>query len=279
MRLQILTISSLAFFLVFCFFIDGQMLFGDGGIINGPMNEADLNSYQISIYKLSTLTEYSEHLILKMLLIVFTFSFIMILFDRYVILASIGMWIIYWIITNSGVRYAYGADYFMVFLLYYNVLLNIFRNKVDTHKYLVIMLQLHLCLVYFFAGLGKIVGTDWWDGNAMWSVMTVYSLDIYKGYTEAFLKLGPVLQFLSIGTVMVELFYPVLIYYKRTRLITLFSVIAMHIGIAFVMGLFTFGLVMTMMNLIAFGHYLNIKNPLELLNSNESRQTPSPSYI
>ena len=265
MRTRIITISTLAFFVIFCFMIDGQVLFGEGGIVNGQTNDIDLLSYQSSIHKLSTLVGIGEGLMLKLLILTFGLSFFMILADKLVVLSSVSMWFIYWTICNSGIGYAYGADYFMTYLLFYNILLCIFRNKKDSHRNLLLMLQLHLCVVYFFAGLGKMVGMDWWDGNALWNVINTFGVDFFKDKAEMFLGFSPVLQLLSIMTIIIELCYPVLIYYKRTRIFALISVIAMHTGIAVIMGFYTFGLVLIIMNLIAFGHYLNVKNPLDLL--------------
>jgi len=278
MRLRILTIASLAFYVIFCFIIDGELLFGESGIILGKINEADLNPVQISIYQLSSLIGMEEHLILKSLILVFAFSFFLIIYNKFVVMSSIGMWLVYWIICNSGVGYAYGADYFIIFLLYFNVfLLAIFRNRKDVHRYLILMLQLHLCLVYFFAGLGKIVGTDWWDGNAMWSVFNVHGVDFIRAKVEMFLELTLVLKVLSIGTVLIEILYPFLIFYKRTKKITLFAVISMHVGIAMVMNFYTFGLVMIVMNLVAFGHYLNLKNPFKTGVEKSNDYNPVPA--
>ncbi|MEM9546996.1 MAG: HTTM domain-containing protein [Bacteroidota bacterium] len=264
MRARILTIATLAFLLIICFFIDGDLLFGKSGIINGEINEGDLKVFQVSIYKISSFFGLEQNVTLKLLILAFAGCFFSIVMDKLLVLSSIGMWFIYWVICNSGIGYAYGADYFMIFFLYYNIILCVFRNKKSIHKYLLLMLQLHLCMVYFFAGLGKIVGTDWWDGNAMWAVINVYSFDFVKGYAEILLNYSSILVFLSVATILVEILYPFLIFYRPTRKFTLFSVIAMHIGIAGVMGLFTFGVVMTVMNLVAFGHYLNIKVPFKL---------------
>ena len=263
MRNQIIAISTLAFFVIFCFIIDGQVLFGEGGIVNGQTNDIDLLPYQVSIYELSSFTGIGQDLMLKLLILIFGGAYFLILMDKQVILSSIILWFIFWVICNSGIGYAYGADYFMTFFLYYNVLLAIFRKKKDLHKYMIILLQFHLCLVYFFAGLGKLVGTDWWDGNALWTVINTFGVDFFKTRAEFFLGWTPILQALSILTVIVELFYPILIYYKRTRIFTLVSVIAMHAGIGIVMGFYTFGLVLIIMNLVAFGHYFNTDKIVE----------------
>ncbi|MEM7314190.1 MAG: HTTM domain-containing protein, partial [Planctomycetota bacterium] len=43
------------------------------------------------------------------------------------------------------------------------------------------LLQIHLCILYLFAGIGKLQGTSWWSGTAMWLAMANYeyqSLDM-----------------------------------------------------------------------------------------------------
>jgi len=261
MRLRILTISTLAFIVMICFVIDGEVLFGEGGIINGGINEADLSSFQLSIYKLSALSGLGQLLILKILILTFALAYFVILTDQYVVLSSIVMWFVFWIICNSGIGFVYGADFFVIFLLYYNIILSVFRNNSKVYRNLILILQLQLCVVYFFAGFGKMVGANWWDGNALWAVINVYSVDFIKDNAEIFLDWSLIIKALSIGTILLELLYPILIFYKRTRKIALFSVIAMHLGIGIVIGLYTFSVVMISMNLIAFGSYLNLRNP------------------
>ena len=33
------------------------------------------------------------------------------------------------------------------------------------------VLQLHLCLIYFFSGLTKCLGSGWWDGSNVWRAL------------------------------------------------------------------------------------------------------------
>ena len=33
------------------------------------------------------------------------------------------------------------------------------------------LMQLHICIVYLFAGLGKLQGTSWWNGEAVWGTI------------------------------------------------------------------------------------------------------------
>ena len=33
------------------------------------------------------------------------------------------------------------------------------------------LIQIHMCIIYFFAGASKLQGTAWWNGQAMWMVL------------------------------------------------------------------------------------------------------------
>jgi hypothetical protein len=58
---------------------------------------------------------------------------------------------------------------------------------------------------------------------------------------------------LGIGVCLFELSYPFLIWRMQTRFVYLVVVIALHIAIAFSMGLYLFSLVMIVLNIAAFG--------------------------
>src|SRR5437762_14164315 len=34
------------------------------------------------------------------------------------------------------------------------------------------VLQLHLCVIYFFSGLTKLLGSGWWNGESLWRALT-----------------------------------------------------------------------------------------------------------
>src|SRR5206468_3672064 len=52
---------------------------------------------------------------------------------------------------------------------------------------------------------------------------------------------------------LLEIGYPALIWNKRTRKIWLIGICAMHVGIAFTMGMYLFALIMIVLNVAAFG--------------------------
>jgi hypothetical protein len=109
------------------------------------------------------------------------------------------------------------------------------------------LIQLHLCLIYASAGLSKLRGTPWWDGTA---------LGMLLGNTEfrpidlSFLANHP--RFLELGThtaLALELTYPILVWFRGWRPWMVGAALLMHTGIAVMMGLTEFSLVMIAGNL------------------------------
>jgi hypothetical protein len=113
------------------------------------------------------------------------------------------------------------------------------------------ILQVHLCLIYFFGGLAKCLGSGWWNGANMWRALTRPPFNIIA--PEVLLQWRWALIFLGVLTCVLEVAYPLFIWPKKTRLIWLLSVLGMHVAIAATMGLYLFALIMIILNLAAFG--------------------------
>jgi len=104
------------------------------------------------------------------------------------------------------------------------------------------LVQLHMCIIYFFAGLGKLQGDTWWHGDALWGA--VANLE-YQTVDLTWLADFPLLTaFLTQFTAYWEMFFCVLVWPRLLRPITLFFALPLHLGIGICMGLMTFGLVM-----------------------------------
>ena len=111
------------------------------------------------------------------------------------------------------------------------------------------LIQIHMCVIYFFAGARKLLGGSWWDGSAMWLSIANYE---YQTVDLTWLADWPVLlAFLTHVIVLFELFYCVLIWNRLTRPVVLLTAVLMHLGIATCLGMATFGLAMLIGN-IAF---------------------------
>jgi len=109
------------------------------------------------------------------------------------------------------------------------------------------LLQVHMCVIYLFAALGKLMGPSWWGGSATW--MSVANLE-YQSLDMTWLAGWPILvSLLTHVTVWWELTYCVLVWPRLTRPLVLATAIPIHLGIAFFMGMQTFGYVMLIGNL------------------------------
>jgi uncharacterized membrane protein YvlD (DUF360 family) len=111
------------------------------------------------------------------------------------------------------------------------------------------LMQVHLCIIYLFAGTAKLMGPAWWDGTAMWKA--VASLE-YQSLDMTWLAHWPLaLNLLTHVAVAWEVSYCALIWPRATRPIVLALAVPLHLGIAFCLGMITFGLVMLIAN-VAF---------------------------
>ncbi len=109
------------------------------------------------------------------------------------------------------------------------------------------LIQIHLCVIYLFSGLAKLMGENWQAGTAVW--WAVANLE-YQSIDMTWLAGWPVLVALAThATIFWELFYCCLIWNRFTRPLTLWMAVAIHAGIALCMGMITFGLAMIFANL------------------------------
>lgn len=104
------------------------------------------------------------------------------------------------------------------------------------------LIQLHMCVIYLFAGLAKLEGQSWWNGYAMWQ-----SFANYEYQTLDLTWLAPhvfVWNLLTHATVAWEISFCTLIWFPLLRPLVLACGILMHLGIGLCLGMWTFGLIM-----------------------------------
>ncbi len=104
------------------------------------------------------------------------------------------------------------------------------------------LIQLQLCVIYAYSGMEKLRGASWWDGTALWSVFA------NSQFVIADLTWMRHLPFLivaiSFSTILFEIYFPVLVWGKKSRPYVLAAGVLFHSGIAIVMALWSFAVVM-----------------------------------
>lgn len=109
------------------------------------------------------------------------------------------------------------------------------------------LLQVHLCVVYFFSGIAKLLGASWWEGTALWGAA---ANSRYRTLDITWLARHPLLvNLLTLGTVFWEVSYPALVWPRLTRRLAIAMGIFVHAGIGVAMGMKEFALAMIAANL------------------------------
>ena len=109
------------------------------------------------------------------------------------------------------------------------------------------LIQVHMCIIYLFSGIGKLQGAPWVLGEASW---LSFGMLEYQSLDMTWLAKFPLLlNFMTHATVFWELSYCALVWPRLTRPWVLAMAVLVHAGIILALGMPTFGLVMLIGNL------------------------------
>jgi predicted DCC family thiol-disulfide oxidoreductase YuxK len=107
------------------------------------------------------------------------------------------------------------------------------------------LIQIQIAVLFFFTGMAKVQGSDWWNGDAIW--MTFATVDFYNDFLlDLFARHYWLVNVATYSTIMVQISFPFLIWQQSTRPYMLAAAEVLHIGIAVFLGLFFFSFAMIM---------------------------------
>jgi len=151
-----------------------------------------------------------------------------------------------------------GGDNLLKFILLYMIFINSYdylaiKTKKTKNNELLLFnnfisniggyaICIHLCFVYFFSAIHKVHSELWFNGIATYYTL---SLERFRG-TPINLELAKNYLFVNLstyGTILIELFYPCLIWFKRTKYIMIFLAIVLHSSIYIFMMIYDFQMV------------------------------------
>jgi hypothetical protein len=166
-------------------------------------------------------------------------------------------------LLKSTPYFLYGVDYFTSSSLFYCCLFpignkfsvgNIFQPEIRVTPIIFKkVIQLHLSLIYFFSGLGKSLGINWWNGESIWKAINLpysnidYQIDFYF-----LLKFPFLITAIGISVIVLETLYPVFIFIEKTKKTWLTLVVLMHFSIGVILNLYVFSAILIIWNLTAF---------------------------
>lgn len=190
-------------------------------------------------------------------------SAVFLLLGLYSRVFAIATWFLFLCSVKSGGLVSYGVDALTTSGLFYLMLAplpdrlsldHIWRKKIADSQLLGFwarVLQLHLCLIYFFSGLTKALGRDWWNGINLWRSLIRPPFDFIPA--EILVRFKYFFPVAGVAIFLLEIGYPFLIWRRPLGRIWLFAILVMHAGIGLAMGMYLFASVMIIFNVAVFG--------------------------
>jgi hypothetical protein len=108
----------------------------------------------------------------------------------------------------------------------------------------VLLIAFQIFVVYVASAMYKIQGGMWQHGTAIYYVFQLDEFSTWPAVTEVLGRSGVLVAILSYSAVFVQLFFPLLLLRRGTRIIALVAITGMHLGIGVLMGLMYFSLTM-----------------------------------
>lgn len=169
--------------------------------------------------------------------------------------SAVAAYVVHLMFANRNMSVMFGVDmigtFFFLYLCFANsgarfsldALLGWANKKQTTISHIAYrFMQIQICIIYGFSGMEKLKGTRWWDGSAMWDVLSMGNM---QRWDLSFVSHFPVILAAAVYFVLAwEVYFPVLIWQKKLRIPMLVFGVQMHLGIFLFMNLPSFGFMM-----------------------------------
>jgi hypothetical protein len=257
-------------------FPDFNALYGRDGIVPADLGELfsypfipTLSSFSGALDRWFSIQEPAALLIFQGIYITGCLSLLIGCCSRF---SAILVFILHTMLISGAHLYSYGVDMFATIAMFYCCIFPLgaemsidkklfYKDKEVNPTAYRRILQIHICLVYWASGLGKIIGYNWWNGESIWKALHLPFIHGTDAINYDFLGEYPLLSLLiGWGTLLLELCYPLFVWKKPWKNIWLSLVILMHISIIVALNLYFFSTLMIILNLSAFLNLESKKN-------------------
>ncbi len=276
-------------------FQHAYIIYSSQGIIQGVVNEKIFTPYTLTLYQLFELVSawMAEDVFINIFFIVCFLLAIALLVGWQTRIVAIACWLFHVCLFNNSPLVSYGVDSFLLSLLFYCCIFpvhltwsidywrhhyNYNANHLRQYQF---FLQLHIAIVYLVAGVAKLQGVTWLNGEAVWYAISQPQFQSW--FSSPFMNLAAKFPFiiyaLTWSTLFVEIGYGFFIWFKRIRAFFFIAVVMMHFFIGIVMQLQLFAFVMIVFNVAAFGTliYADITEMARKLRKRQPQTVVSPS--
>lgn len=240
------------------------------GVIRRDLTEAILSARSPFIPRVGWIADIgaylglSEATVLWAVWTVLMLAALLVVIGLFCRISSVVVWLLYLCTAKSAELFSYGVDNFTIIGLFYLAIGPLPDSAALDAQWRGIppgnstlqglhrrVLQLHICVIYFFGGISKCAGRGWWNGISLWRALTRAPFDIVP--PEILIRASFILTLAGILVCVMEATYAIFIWPRKTRFIWFAGVLGMHVGIGLMMGMYLFASVMIVLNLAAFG--------------------------
>lgn len=179
---------------------------------------------------------------------------------RIYVISDFILWLLVINISNNLYPTLTGGDYLLNQFLLFNCFLTFEKNKnyfkIPLHNFASIAIVIQICLVYFLSAIAKLSNADWLNGSAISETLQVqhYSLELFSHTKQNILN-----STINYVVLFYQLFFPIVIWFKKVKKPFLIIGIVMHLFIAFIMGLMSFGFIM----ILGYIYFYDFKNDFQ----------------
>lgn len=216
------------------------LLFGENSLVY--YRQVDLTFWREPAFFLYN--SLSENLSLLFIILSMSCAVWVLLARKFKRLAFFILWFCITNIQNKVFSTLTGGDILFQHFLFFAAFLSSgnINNEWDKalHNTGVIALRIQLCVVYFYAGLAKLLDADWMNGEAVNDSLMIYDYSLPMYYHG----LGSFGVLLNYMVLVYQLLFSVLVWNQKIKKWFLLLGVAQHVFIGIVMGLPTFGLIM-----------------------------------
>jgi hypothetical protein len=255
-----LVISLFSLFHFASFLLDYKVFLAPNGIVNWEVTNASAFWFEPHLIKISQLFHLENTTVLVVFSTFYIINLMLLalgLFTRFTSIAVFGAFLMF---SVQLYPFLYGVDLYLSVCL---LMLCIFpsgyalslkpksiNDKIVNQQQIGMRgIQAYLAVTYLSAGLGKAKMASWLNGEFLFSSISDPNYQLFPfptGLHYAFYMC------LGIFVIITEMFYFILIFIPYVRTLLLFSIIGMHLFIALFMGLVPFGLLLALINIVAW---------------------------
>ncbi|MET0467613.1 MAG: HTTM domain-containing protein [Aeromicrobium sp.] len=118
------------------------------------------------------------------------------------------------------------------------------------HNLAMILIVHQIVMVYLGSSFWKLQSEVWKDGSAVYYPLQTDAYSPWHDVLQPLYASSPFIAAATYTAIFVQLFFPVFLIYRPTRILALVAITGMHLGIGILMGIMYFSLVMIAVDMI-----------------------------